>query len=439
MEHQCLGCSAKLPPPFLDLGRMPLANSCVPLERAALAEAAFPLAVAYCATCHLVQLTHIVPPDQLFSDYLYLSSYSDTVVAHGRRMAESLMERLSIDSRSQVIEIASNDGYLLENFRRRSIAVLGVEPARNIAAVAEQRGIPTLNRFFGPEIVPWLLANFGAADLIIGNNVLAHVPAVNGFLGAVRDCLKPNGVAVFEFPYLAELLEHCEFDTIYHEHVFYFSLTAIDILVRRAGLQLIDVERKAIHGGSLRIFLARQTWRGVNPNVSRMLAAEREQGLTGPDRYAGFSHQVREVRRGLLDLLGGLRQDGKTVAAYGAPAKGNTLLNYCGIGCGTIDFTVDRSPYKQGKLLPGSRIPVLAPEELLQRMPNYAVILPWNIAPEITAQQETFVDRGGRFIIPIPEAHILPARPLPLTPGKSTVNRVGREAPACRAADPEGL
>jgi SAM-dependent methyltransferase len=404
---RCLGCDASLPEPFLDLGVTPLANSYVRPEKAGEREPALPLRVAWCPSCHLVQLTAVVPPEEMFSEYLYFTSFSDSHVEHARRMADSLRSRFRLNRETRVLEVASNDGYLLQFFQRQGVPVLGVEPARNIAEHALSKGIPTLNRFFEPAAVPEIRSEFGEAQVIIGNNVFAHVPATNQFLTAVRDCLAPSGRAVFEFPHLLELLRHSEFDTIYHEHVFYFSLTAVVNLARRAGLEVFDVERHPIHGGSLRVFLQKNPAHAVTPNVPALLDEEEKAGLTGPARYREFREEVERLRDDLLRLLGSLKASGKRIAAYGAPAKGNTLLNYCGIGADLIDFTVDRSPHKQGLLLPGSKIPILAPDALPREAPDYVLILPWNIADEIVSQQAVYASRGGRFIVPVPRPRVL--------------------------------
>lgn len=405
----CLGCGASEPQVFLDLGRTPLANSYLPAEKDCGGEETFPLAVAYCESCHLVQLAATVPPEKLFSEYAYFSSYSESFLEHARRMAESYIDSFGLGPGSRVLEIASNDGYLLEYFKRRDIAVLGIEPAANIARVARDRGIPTLECFFEPLAVPAILEAFGRADLIAGNNVLAHVPGINGFLSAVAGCLKPDGAAAFEFPYLRDLLDKVEFDTIYHEHVFYYSLSAIGNLARRAGLELWDVIRQPVHGGSLRVFLQYPGARPIENRVGAMLAEEEKIGLTGPARYASFGRQVDGLKDQLRSMLGEMKRTGKRVAAYGAPAKGNTLLNYCGIGRDLIEFTVDRSPHKQGKLLPGSHLPILPPEELLAWMPDYVVILPWNIADEIIRQQDKYRRAGGKFIVPVPSPRVIEA------------------------------
>jgi SAM-dependent methyltransferase len=404
----CLGCGRPLPEPFLDLGKAPLANALVRPEHLHIPEARYPLAVAFCDTCSLVQLTHRIPPEQMFSEYFYVSSYSDTFLAHARDMAQSLIERFQLGPVSRVIEIASNDGYLLQYFQKHGIPVLGVEPAANIAVMATDRGVPTLNRFFGPEVVQDILEQFGQADLIIGNNVLAHVPAINDFLSAVKSCLKPSGAAVFEFPYLRDLLERTEFDTIYHEHVFYFSLVGVKKLGEQAGLDLFDAFRIPIHGGSLRVFLARQLTHSASPNVGAILAEEQAAGLAKPERYASFSQEVATLRRNLLDALYKLRVSGKRGAGYGAPAKGTTLLNYCGIGRDYLEFTVDRSPQKQGLYLPGTQLPIHPPERVRQLKPDYLLILPWNLRDEIMEQMAFIRDWGGQFVIPIPRVALMP-------------------------------
>jgi SAM-dependent methyltransferase len=343
----------------------------------------------------------------MFGEYLYFSSYSDSFLNHAYRMANEMIQRFGLDSTSRVLEVASNDGYLLQYFLQRGVRVLGVEPARNVAAEATRKGIPTLTCFFGPEVVAQIQTRFGSADLIIGNNVLAHVPAINDFLSAVAACLKLDGAALFEFPHIKELLDKTEFDTIYHEHVFYYSLSAVQVLARRAGLELFDVELQPVHGGSLRIFLQHSGRRPVAARVEATLKQERDEGLTTADHFVSFGLQVEALKRRLVNMLQQLRSSGNRLAAYGAPAKGNTLLNFCGIGPELLEFTVDRSPHKQGMLLPGSHLPILAPDELTARRPDYAVILPWNIAGEIVEQQREYLRAGGRFIVPIPEPRIL--------------------------------
>ena len=412
-DGTCLGCAATLGAPFLDLGHLPLANALPRPGETGTPETRLPLAVAYCRGCHLVQLTELAPPSTLFSEYLYFSSYSDHFVAHARAMAEALAGRFALDASRRVLEIASNDGYLLQFFQARGIPVLGVEPARNVAAAAVARGIPTLNRFFSPEVVDEIVRVVGRADVIVGNNVLAHVPAIGPFVAAVRDCLAPEGAAVFEFPYLGDLLERTAFDTIYHEHVFYFSLAALAGLVTRAGLEVFDVERQAIHGGSLRVFLQHPGARPVAPTVARLRAQEDATGLTSAERFAGFSRDVTQLCADLVALVRRLRDEGQRLAAYGAPAKGTILLNACGIGSDLLEFTVDRNPHKQGRLVPGVRLPIRPVEDLLREMPDVTLLLPWNLAGEILEQQAEYLRKGGAFLLPVPTPRLIGADDLP--------------------------
>ncbi len=404
---KCLGCGHKLPGAFLDLGEMPLANSYLELGKKDKSEELYKLAVAYCPECHLVQITHRVDPEKLFGNYLYFSSNSDAFVKHSAEMVESLTHKLALDSNSLVMEIASNDGYLLQFFKQKGIPILGIEPAKNISKVAVEKGIPTLNEFFGSESISKILKVKGPADVIIGNNVLAHVPLINDFLSSVSKCLKPSGSAVFEFPYLKDLLDHTEFDTIYHEHIFYYSLSAIKILAERAGLELYEVSKQDIHGGSLRVFLQREQHNKISANVKRVLLEEEKFGITDKNLYLNFAAKVEKLKSKLARLLKELKSTGNTIAAYGAAAKGNTLLNYLGIDNNVIEFVVDRSTQKQGFLLPGSKIPILHADELLKRMPDYTLMLAWNFAVEILAQQDEYRKQGGKFIIPIPEMRVL--------------------------------
>jgi SAM-dependent methyltransferase len=403
----CLGCAGALGDPFLDLGLQPLANAFPSAEDAGRPEPRYPLAVAYCAGCHLIQLTDTAPPEAMFGEYLYFTSYSDHFVAHARAMAATLIERFQLGPRRRVLEIASNDGYLLQAFQAHGVPVLGVEPARNVAAVATARGVPTLTRFFGPEVVDEVVRDVGRAHVIVGNNVLAHVPAINGFLTAVGACLAPDGAAVFEFPYLGEFLERTAFDTIYHEHVFYYSLAALEGLASRARLEVFDVERQPVHGGSLRVYLQHAGARPIGPAVARLRAEEAAAGLTGPERYAGFARDVARLCRELVALLRRLRGEGRRLAAYGAPAKGTILLNTCGIGPDLLEFTVDRSPHKQGRLVPGVRLPIRPVEDLLREMPDFTLLLPWNLTEEIVDQQAEYLRKGGAFIVPVPTPRVV--------------------------------
>lgn len=406
--HHCLVCKKPQVEEFLDLGVVPLANALLdrPPARAA-DEARFPLRVGYCHACHAVQLLHLVPPEQLFSNYFYESSFSDAFVAHARGYADHLTQRLQLNQSSFVVEVASNDGYLLKNFVAAGVPCLGVEPAQNIAAKANARGIPTMARFFDPETAAMVLRERGPADVVLGNNVLAHVPQIVPFLGAARDLLKQQGLAVFEFPWLRELVRHLEFDTIYHEHVYYLSLQALQNAAKLAGLEVHDVQLQPVHGGSLRVFLQRPGSRPVTAEVGHVLELERAEGLAAPDVYRAMGQRVRALREQLRTLLAGFKKAQKRVVAYGASAKGSTLLNYCGIGKETLDYIVDRSTVKQGRFAPGVHLPIFGVEKLLADKPDYTLLLAWNFADEIRRQQHAYESQGGRFVHPVPEPRVL--------------------------------
>jgi SAM-dependent methyltransferase len=390
---------------FADLGSSPLANSYLRAEDLAKAEPFYPLTVYVCGDCFLVQLPESASPESIFSDYAYFSSTSESWVRHAQAYVESVSERLSLGPESQVVEIASNDGYLLQWFVERGVPVLGVEPAANVAADAVERGIPTRVAFFGSATANELLAEGLAADLLLGNNVLAHVPDLNDFVAGVATLLKPGGTATFEFPHLLQLIEHTEFDTIYHEHFSYFSLLAVAPVFERHGLGVVDVEELPTHGGSLRLYVGHEGRPGKR--VEELLARERAAGLDGLERYARFEQQVRAVKRDLLELLIGARRDGAQIAGYGAAAKGNTLLNYCGIRADLLDYVVDRSPHKQGLFLPGTRLPIHPPERIAESRPDLVLILPWNLRDEIVRQMAHVRDWGGRFVVPVPTATVL--------------------------------
>jgi len=408
----CLCCREPAVEEFLDLGTVPLANALLdaPPVRAA-AEPRHPLRVGYCHRCHAVQLLDLVPPAQLFTDYVYESSFSDAFVLHARLYADELMRRLRLGPDSFVVEIASNDGYLLKNFVDARVPCLGVEPAQNIAAKASVRGVPTIARFFDAATAALIRRERGPADVVIGNNVLAHVPTIVPFLGAVKDLLQPAGVAVFEFPWLRELVRHLEFDTIYHEHAFYLSLHALRSAAELAGLELFDAREQPVHGGSLRVFLQAQgavaAPRQPTAEIQRLLELERQDGLDRPDVYRAMGRRVRALRESLRALLRSLKQRGHRIVAYGASAKGSTLLNYCGIGKETLDYIVDRSTVKQGRCAPGVHLPIFGVDKLLQDKPDYALLLAWNFADEIRRQQRAYEQQGGRFIHPVPEPHVL--------------------------------
>jgi 2-polyprenyl-3-methyl-5-hydroxy-6-metoxy-1,4-benzoquinol methylase len=349
-------------------------------------------------------------PEQIFSDYAYFSSYSDTWLKHAEQYARMVTERFSLSSSSKVIEIASNDGYLLRNFVEMRIPVLGIEPARNVAEVAEKAGVPTRVDFFGTALAGRLVSEGHAADLLIGNNVLAHVPALNDFVRGMKIVLKPTGVITLEFPHLLRLMEGNQFDTIYHEHFSYFSFLTVEKVLAKHGLALFDVEELSTHGGSLRIFgrHAQDDSKPVSACVEALRSSERNAGLDKLETYSKFADRVKETKRNLLSLLIEIKGSGSTIAGYGAPAKGNTLLNYCGIGRDFLDYTVDRNPHKQMHFLPGSHIPVLAPEKIKETRPDYVFILPWNLAGEIMEQLAFIRDWGGRFIVPIPKPEVRP-------------------------------
>jgi SAM-dependent methyltransferase len=405
---RCRSCERGDLRPILSLGRTPLANALLTAEQLREPEATFPLDLVFCPACALVQITETVPPEVLFREYAYLSSFSDTVVQNAEGIVRRLIDLEGLGSESLAVEIASNDGYLLQHYHHKGIPVLGIEPAANIARVArDERGIPTVCEFFGAELAAELVAGGRAADVVHGNNVLAHVADLNGVVRGIATVLKPRGVAVIEVPYVKDLIDHCEFDTIYHEHLCYFSLTALDRLFRRHGLVIRDVERIPIHGGTLRIFASRAEWAIPGEAVKSLLAEEAAWGVDREEFYRGFGAKVERLRASLLELLGGLKAQGRRIAAYGASAKGSTLLNFFGIGADTLEFVVDRSTVKQGRYTPGTHLPILAPERVLELRPDYLLLLTWNFADEILAQQQAFRDQGGRFIIPIPECRVV--------------------------------
>lgn len=402
-QAACRGCGRSGLEVVLDLGEMPLANAILTEADLARPEPRYPLALAYCPACWLVQITETVAPDLLFREYTYFSSVSDAFVEHSRRIAERLIAQRGLGSDSLVVELASNDGYLLQHYARAGVPVLGIDPARNVAEVATARGVPTLAEFFTRDLADELARSGRVADVVHANNVIAHVPDLNGFVAGIARILKPAGVAVIETPYLRELVERLEFDTIYHEHIFYHSLTALSRVFERNGLNIVDVERIAVHGGSLRIFAMRSGAGEPGEAVRSMLAEETAVGLCTSEYYATFASRVEALGQELRSMLLSLRSQGHTVAAYGAAAKGAVLLNAFNIGPDLISFVADRSPHKQGHLMPGVHIPIVGPDQLVARKPEECLLLTWNFADEILAQQAEYRRLGGRFIIPVPK------------------------------------
>lgn len=368
----------------------------------------YPLHVYICEKCFLVQLQEYVSVESIFTEYAYFSSFSDTWLAHAKQYADQMIERFSLGSANQVVELASNDGYLLQYFVARDVPVLGIEPAANVAAAATKKGVPTLVRFFSREMASELVSDGKRADLLLGNNVLAQVPNLNSFVAGMKILLASRGVITLEFPHLLRLMEGNQFDTIYHEHFSYFSLLAAEAILSTHGLRIFDVEELATHGGSLRIFASHSDddSRPVGTRVAQLRSREQSEGLNRLERYASFAEQVRETKRALLEFLIGVKRQGKSIAGYGAPGKGNTLLNYCGIRTDFLDYTVDRNPYKHGRFLPGSHIPIYPRERIRETKPDYLFILPWNLKDEIMQQNSFIREWGGKFVVPIPRVQV---------------------------------
>ena len=404
----CRFCRERLEHTFVDLGMSPLCESFLPAEHLDEMEPFFPLHVRACLSCGLVQLPEYVPPDEIFDDYAYFSSYSTSWVEHARRYVEKVVDRLHLSHQSFVVELASNDGYLLQHFAGTPVRILGIEPAANVAEAARERGVPTLTEFFGVDLARRLLAEEGAADLVIGNNVIAHVPDLNDFVGGVAVLLGLTGSATFEFPHLLKLIEGLQYDTIYHEHFSYLSFDTITQVMRAHGLEVYDVEELSTHGGSLRVYAQHAGGpHATTDAVAALLTREEALNLRSLDRYAQFAEEVKESKRALLELLFRLRREGSHVVGYGAPGKANTLLNYCGIRTDLLDYTVDRNTYKHGRSTPGTHIPIYAPEIIAETRPDYVVVLPWNLIDEISEQLSYIRGWGAKLIVPIPIARIL--------------------------------
>jgi len=410
IQPQCRFCGTPLVHTFVDLGMSPPCESYVSLDRLNDMEAFYPLHVWVCDKCYLVQLEEYVTPEEIFTEYAYFSSYSDSWLEHAKAYTELVTERFALGSRHLVVELASNDGYLLQYFVQKGIPVLGVEPAANVAVAAEKLGVPTLVKFFGAALADELVSQGKQADLIVGNNVLAQVPDVNDFVEGMKILLKPQGVITIEFPHLMRLMNENQFDTIYHEHFSYFSFLTAEKIFSAHDLTLFDVEELPTHGGSLRIYGRHNAdaSKPVSGRVVELASREKSAGIMSMDHYSAFSEQVKETKRRLLKFLIQAKNEKKCVVGYGAPGKGNTLLNYCGIRTDFLDYTVDRSPYKQGKFLPGTHIPIFHPDRIRETRPDYVLILPWNFKDEVMTQMAYISEWGGRFVVPIPEVRIYP-------------------------------
>lgn len=408
-NQACRFCGAGLRTTFVDLGMSPLCESFIREDQLNQAETFYPLHAFVCERCFLVQLQEYVRPADIFSEYAYFSSYSETWLEHARRYTSDMVARFGLDSHSSVVEIASNDGYLLRNFVARGIPVLGVEPAANVAAVAVTGGVRTRVDFFGTALARKLVLEGVRPDLLVGNNVLAQVPDLNDFVDGMRILLKPNGVITMEFPHLLRLMHENQFDTIYHEHFSYFSLFTTEAIFAAHDLVVFDVEELTTHGGSLRIFARHRedATKAVSDRVVAMREREIRDGLNGPGAYAQFGEQVKQTKWKLLDFLVSAKRLGKSIAGYGAPGKGNTLLNYCGIRTDFLDYTVDRNPYKHGRFTPGTHIPIFDPSKIRETRPDYVFILPWNFKDEIVRQMSEIRSWGGKFVVPIPEPIVI--------------------------------
>jgi SAM-dependent methyltransferase len=406
---QCRFCASPLTHTFVDLGMSPLCESLITKEQLNMMEPFYPLHVFVCGECFLVQLLEYVKPQDIYGEYAYFSSYSDSWLEHARLYFEMVTARFNLSAKNRVVELASNDGYLLQNFVARGIPALGIEPAANVAAVAVERGIPTVVKFFGVATAQALVAEGNGADLIIGNNVLAHVPDLNDFVGGMKILLKPTGVITMEFPHLSRLVEGNQYDTIYHEHFSYLSFFTVSRIFAAHGMRIFDVEELTTHGGSLRIYACHQESRDhvTGSRVTDLYTREEKDGVNELDYYQGFGEKVRATKRNLLEFLLQAKRQGKQIVGYGAPGKGNTLLNYCGIRTDFIDYTVDRNPYKHGKYTAGTHIPIFPPGKIRETKPDYVLILPWNLKEEIASQLSYIREWNGKCVVPIPDVEIL--------------------------------
>ncbi len=403
-SHCCRICGKSDTLPVLHLGQTPLANALLDPSQLNEPEPRYDLNLVFCPHCTLVQIDLTVPPEALFSDYPYFSSFSDTMVDHARQLAKSMIQKKKLDANALVIEPASNDGYLLQHYQQAGVSVLGIEPAANIAKVANEKNINTRNDFFSRELATELASQGTKADVIHAHNVLAHVADLNGFVEGVATLLKPDGTFILEAPYVRDMIEHVEFDTIYHEHLCYFSLTALKALFNKHGLHIIHVEQVPIHGGTLQVHTSHQNT--PDQTVAQMLADEKAYGMDTIAYYSAFADKVQNLKEELIKTLEKYKSQGARLAAYGASAKGSTLLNYTQVGKQYLDFVVDRSTHKQGKYTPGTHLPILPPEALMERKPDYVLLLTWNFAEEILAQQKAYCDQGGQFIVPVPTPHL---------------------------------
>jgi len=405
----CHNCSHPLEDTFVDLGTSPLCEEFVKPEHINEGQKFYPLHVYVCKNCLLVQVAEYVSPEDIYSDYHYFSSYSDSWLQHASDYVDLMIDDYGINRDSFVVEIASNDGYLLQYFKNKNIPILGIEPSENVARAAIEKGIPTEKVFFGEKTAGGILKKYQSADLILGNNVLAHVPRINDFIDGLDTLLGDKGIMTFEFPHLLQLIENNQFDTIYHEHFFYYSLIAVNSIFKQHGMKIFDVQELSTHGGSIRIFVSREENEDypVSQSVDRIISTEKAKGYLDIDMYKSFGERVRQTKRDILELLIELKRQDKTIAGYGAPGKGNTLLNYCGIRTDFIDYTVDRNPNKHGYYLPGSLIPIFHPDKIRETKPDYVFILPWNLKDEIMQQIDYVREWGGQFIIPIPEPVII--------------------------------